>query len=140
MLCAKIAAWRVWSGLGFWYFSSIWAATSAMVCMSLKHLQVYALISAQVISKWLLRKHGEEFWTVFSMVVTVASVSGLPELYSFVVLETLYRMRKIRKMGHFNFPNQKSPEDEKRCITWAILNVFLYGWHSAQYLWSSKTA
>ena len=69
----------------------------------------------------------------FSMVCTVVSISDLPELYSFVVFETLYRMRKTRKMGHFNFPNRKSLNNGKRCITWAVLNVFLYGWDSGQY-------
>ena len=42
-------------------------------------------------------------------------------------LETLYRMRK---MAHFNFPNRKSANNEKRCIRWAVFNVFLYGWES----------
>ena len=69
----------------------------------------------------------------FSMVGTVASISNLPKLCSFVVLETLYRMRKTRKMGHFNFPNQKSLNNEKRRKTWVFFNGFLHGWHSGQY-------
>ena len=133
MFCFSIAARRIWSGLGFWYLSSIWAATSAAVCMSLKHLEVSALISAQVIPKWLQRKRGEEVWTVFSMIGTVASIFDLPELYSFVVLETLYRMRKTRKMDYFNFPNRKSLNNEKRCKTQVFSNGFLHGWHSGQY-------
>ena len=67
------------------------------------------------------------------MVGTVANISDLLELYSFVVLETLYRMRKTRKMGHFNFPNQKSLNNEKRRKTRVFLNGFLHGWHSGQY-------
>ena len=76
-------------------------------------------------------EHGH-FRMVFPMVGTVTSISDLPILYSFVVLETFYRMRKARKMGHSNFPNQKSLNNGKRCITWAVLNVFLYGWDSGQ--------
>ena len=76
----------------------------------------------------------------FFMVGTVASISDLPKLCSFVVVETLYRMRKTRKMGHFNFSNQKSLNNGKRCITWTVLNVFLYGWDSGQCFLSSKMA
>ena len=36
-------------------------ATSASVCMPLKHLKIYAMISVQVTSRWLLRKRREEF-------------------------------------------------------------------------------
>ena len=73
------------------------------------------------------------------MVGTVASISDLPELYSFVVLETLYRMRKTRKMGHFNFSNRKSLNDGKRRKTRVFLNGFLHGWYSDQYFQPSET-
>ena len=69
------------------------------------------------------------------MVGTVASISNLP----IVVFEKLYQMRKTRKMGYFNFPNQKSLNNEKRRKTQVFFNGFLHGWHSGQYFWSSET-
>ena len=77
-------------------------------------------------------KHGD-FWTVFSMVGTVVSISNLPKLCSFVVFETLYQMRETRKMGYFSFPNEESVNNEKRRKTRVFLNGFLHGWHSGQY-------
>ena len=77
-------------------------------------------------------KHGY-FRTVFSMVGTVASISDLPKLCSFVVFETLYRMRKTRKMGYFNFSNRKSVNNEKRRKTLVFFNGFLHSSHSGQY-------
>ena len=64
------------------------------------------------------------------MIGTVASIFDRPELYSFVALETLYRMKETRKMGYFNFPNQKSLNNGKRRKTRVLLNVFLHGRHS----------
>ena len=83
-------------------------------------------------------KHGY-FWTVFSIVGTVASTSNRPKLCSFVVFETLYRMRETRKMGYFSFPSEKSLNNGKRRKTRVFLNGFLHGWHSGQYFWPSET-
>ena len=58
------------------------------------------------------------------MVGTVASISDLPTLCSFVVLESLHRMRITRKRGYFNFPNRKSLNNEKRRKTLVFLNGF----------------
>ena len=70
---------------------------------------------------------------VFSIVGTVTSISDLPKLCSFVVFETLYRIRETRKMGYFSFSNRKSVNNEKRRKTLVFLNGFLHGWHSGQY-------
>ena len=67
------------------------------------------------------------------MVATVTSISDLPKLCSFVVLEMLYRMRKTRKKGYFNFPNRKLVSNEKRRETLVFWNGFFHGWYNRQY-------
>ena len=79
------------------------------------------------------------FWTVFSTIGTVASISDLLKLCSFVVFETLYRIRETKNMGYFSFLNRKSLNNEKRPKTRVFFNGFLHGSHSGQYFWPSET-
>ena len=73
------------------------------------------------------------------MVGTVASISNLPKLCSFVVFEKLYRMRKTRKMGYFNFPNQKSLNNEKRRKTQVPIFFDKYFYNKQKNFFPKKT-